>query len=81
MSKEALHSFGNLALITVSGNSKFSNLPPEAKISYEDIIKQSLKLRIMKDIIEKNNNKWTPELAEQHGKEMIEILEKDISSD
>ena len=29
---EDLNSFGNLALITVSGNSKFSNLPPEGKV-------------------------------------------------
>lgn len=80
-SEETLHSFGNLALITVSDNSKFSNLPPEAKISYEDIIKQSLKLCIMKEMTKKNKNKWTPELTEEHEKDMLEILGKDISSD
>lgn len=75
-----LHSFGNLALITVSGNSQFSNLPPEDKIvidKYKDIIKQSLKLCIMKEMT-KNKNKWTPELAEEHKKDMIKILNDDI---
>lgn len=72
-----LHSFGNLALITVSGNLKFSNLLPEAKISYEDTIKQSLKLCIMKEMT-KNENKWTSKLAEKHRDKMIEILNDDI---
>ena len=47
-----LNGFGNLALITVSGNSKFSNLPPAGKISsYPSIIEQSLKLKIMKELV------------------------------
>ena len=41
-------SFGNLALITVSSNSKFSNLLPDAKSSYENIIEQSPKLMRMR---------------------------------
>ena len=41
--KNDLDGFGNLALITVSGNSKFSNMPPSAKIDYKEIIQQSLK--------------------------------------
>lgn len=45
---EILDCFGNLALITVSGNSKFSNMRPEQKILEKGgIINQSLKLSIM----------------------------------
>lgn len=70
-----LDGFGNLALITVSGNSKFSNMPPSAKIQYKKIIKQSLKLQVMMNLTTDNNKIWTPELAEAHKKEMINILE------
>ena len=73
--KNDLDGFGNLALITVSGNSKFSNMPPSAKIDYKEIIKQSLKLQIMMNITQNNNKIWTPELAEEHKKEMIKILD------
>lgn len=70
-----LHSFGNLTLITVSGNSKFSNLLPHAKVtSYESIIKQqSPKLKLMSQ-----ENNWTQETAQKHGKEMLGLLEKEI---
>lgn len=73
--KEDCDSFGNLALITVSGNSKFSNVSPSEKIGYTNIVEQSLKLKVMKDIVEKNNKTWTPELAEEHRKEMTKILD------
>jgi hypothetical protein len=72
---EELDDFGNLALITVSGNSKFSNMPPSAKIDYKEIIKQSLKLRIMESIVNDNNKTWTEELATIHKHEMIRILD------
>ncbi|MBI6873307.1 DUF262 domain-containing protein [Clostridium aciditolerans] len=70
-----LDGFGNLALITVSGNSKFSNLPPEGKISsYPSIIEQSLKLKIMKELVNLDNGKWTEEKASKHKEEMFRIL-------
>ncbi|MGX9135478.1 DUF262 domain-containing protein [Rummeliibacillus sp. JY-2-4R] len=71
---EHLNCFGNLALITVSGNSKFSNMPPEGKIQYDDIISQSLKLKIMKAMT--NGDTWTKVKAEKHQQEMFRILEK-----
>ncbi|MDA3052841.1 DUF262 domain-containing HNH endonuclease family protein [Campylobacter sp. JMF_01 NE2] len=72
-----LNSFGNLALITVSGNSKFSNLDPQAKVAtYPSIIKQSPKLQLMS---EKANN-WIPEIAQEHEKEMLELLEQEIQT-
>lgn len=71
---EHLNCFGNLALITVSGNSKFSNMPPEGKIQYNDIISQSLKLKIMKAMTDKGT--WSKVKAEQHQQEMFQILER-----
>jgi len=71
-----LNGFGNLALITVSGNSKFSNLPPVGKInSYPSVINQSLKLTIMEKIIRFEGGKWTQEKAIKHKDEMYYILE------
>ena len=72
---EDLNGFGNLALITVSGNSKFSNLPPEGKInSYPSIINQSLKLKAMEKMTRLGSGKWTQEKASRHKDEMINIL-------
>lgn len=65
--------FGNLALITVSANSKFSNLLPASKIdTYKDVIQQSPKLIIMSELI--GNDGWTYEKVKEHGKKMKEIL-------
>lgn len=69
-----LHSLGNLALITVSGNSKFSNMPPEGKIKYDNIINQSLKLKIMATMT--NKDTWTKEKVKIHEQEMLKILEE-----
>lgn len=74
---DELNGFGNLALITVSGNSKFSNLPPEGKIkSYPSVIEQSLKLKIMKELIVKNDGEWNQKISTLHKKEMFGILNK-----
>ena len=75
---DILHSFGNLALITVSGNSKFSNYYPDGKVkNFNEIIQQSPKLKIMASYIDENGGKWTPEKAKEHEKEMFEILAKE----
>ncbi|MDQ0233102.1 DUF262 domain-containing protein [Metabacillus malikii] len=72
---EDLNSFGNLALITVSGNSKFSNLPPVGKIStYPSIIRQSLKLIIMKELVSLDDEGWTEAKASEHRDEMFKVL-------
>lgn len=72
-----LDDFGNLALITVSGNSKFSNLPPKGKTSsYPSIIEQSLKLKIMKEMININGGVWNKEISETHKAEMFRLLSK-----
>lgn len=80
--KEALNSFGNLALISVSGNSTFSNQPPQDKVApiekHKKIVEQSLKLQIMKKMVEENNNEWTPKMVETHKEEMFNILKEEI---
>lgn len=70
-----LHGFGNLALITVSGNSRFSNISPEGKSStFEKVINQSLKLKIMSELVNLDDKKWTEEKASEHKEEMFKIL-------
>lgn len=75
--KTNLNKFGNLALITVSGNSKFSNLPPKYKADFDKIIEQSLKLKIMKKLTN-DKKSWNNEVLEEHEDEMFKILEKNI---
>ena len=58
-------------MITVSANSKNSNLSHSAKIgNYPDIIKQSPKLQIM---AEKSSN-WNKETIKDHNKAMLRKL-------
>lgn len=71
-----LNSFGNLALISVSGNSMFSNRIPEEKAKVEHIINQSLKLEIMAHITKKSD--WSKEKVKCHCDEMIAIIDNDI---
>lgn len=78
---DPLNSFGNLALITVSANSKFTNLNPSSKIKeHMDIIKQSPKLMWMKTLMEQNNNEWTPNLVFEHEKEMFQKLDNELTA-
>lgn len=71
-----VNSFGNLALISVSGNSMFSNRIPEEKAKVEHIINQSLKLEIMAHITKKSG--WSKEKVKCHCDEMIAIIDNDI---
>lgn len=74
-----LNDFGNLALITVKANSKFSNSIPTAKVADNpNTIRQSPKLIIMSELLRENKNIWTQELAIKHGNEMRNLLEKEI---
>lgn len=76
--EEYLHNFGNLALITVKANSKFSNLSPQSKVdSYPETIKQSPKLNIMKKMM-LDNGGWTKDLVLRHEKEMMNILDNEL---
>lgn len=76
---EHLNNFGNLVLLTVSANSKFSNMLPSQKIEERgDIIEQSPKLQIMKDIVVNSRKCWTNNEVINHGNEMISILDNEI---
>lgn len=78
---DSLNEFGNLALITVSGNSRFSNLPPDGKISsYPSIINQSWKLKIMEYMTKMGDGKWTKEKSEIHKQEMFRLLKNNRSN-
>lgn len=71
--------FGNLCLVQRTINSKFSNMPPEAKSStFEKMIaKGSLKLRIMSEITG-NAQDWKITTCEKHEKEMLGLLQKEV---
>ena len=69
-------SFGNLALITVSANSKFSNMLPIHKVEqYKDVIEQSPKLMRMKKLLDANNRVWDDIMVANHNEEMLKLLE------
>lgn len=74
---KTLNCFGNLALITVSGNSKFSNLPPKGKIEYPAVAAQSLKLLWMAAMT-RESGCWTEAQALQHQTDMSRILNEEI---
>lgn len=79
--EKILNNFGNLALITVSGNSTFNNATPIGKATTNpNIIKQSLKLEIMAQMTKDNRDIWDKEMIENHQKEMFKLLENDIGS-
>lgn len=72
-----LHSFGNLAMISNSLNSVQSNNTPHVKFArLDDQINngrlESLKLLVMKN--KEAAGKWNPNMADEHGTEMREIL-------
>ena len=77
---EDLNSFGNLALLSVSDNSRFSNLPPMAKYEYlKSVVNQNPKLNEMAKIMNKDNIGWTQEKAKRHKEEMYKLLEDNLA--
>jgi len=78
--KSELNNFGNLALITVKANSKFSNSVPVAKIANDNqgIILQSPKLYLMQESMV--NNVWDEKLVLTNEKEMIGILKTELNN-
>ena len=75
-----LHLLGNLALVSVSANSKFSNSFPKAKAeNFKDTIEmQSPKLRRMAEITRIEG--WGDEQVMEHHEHMLKLLEADIES-
>lgn len=77
---EDLNSFGNLALLSVSDNSRFSNLPPVAKYEYlKSVVNQNPKLNEMAKIMNEDNKGWTQEKAKIHKEKMYKLLEDNLA--
>lgn len=78
-------SLGNLALITVSQNSKFSNLSPGAKAqeTKDDVLQQSPKLwrmaHLTREATRNKDSTWNNEMIDYHQTECLEILANDLS--
>src|SRR5699024_6440113 len=71
-------SLGNLALITVSQNSKFSNVSPLAKAKTNDeVLMQRPKLWRMAYLTKTQD--WTNKSIEKHDTECLQILYDDLS--
>jgi len=79
VSGSCLNMLGNLALVSVSANSKFSNNLPRAKAeTFKDTIElQSPKLKKMAEIT--RNESWDDKQITAHHKEMVILLRDDVS--
>lgn len=75
-----LNSLGNLVLITVKANSRFSNLSPNSKIeNYPDTLKQSLKFIEMEKLRKRDRN-WTKECVKEHYEKMMMLLDDELKA-
>lgn len=76
---EDLNGFGNLALISIEANSKFSNLSPESKVhTYTSVLDQSPKLQLMSKYLENYDNEWTKQAAKALANTCYDILDKEM---
>ena len=79
---DALHSFGNLCLISHSKNSRLSNFQPDQKRGYfqEAIVDKridSLKLYRMIQLMDNMEGSWREAQIEAHEQQMLKLLEED----
>lgn len=70
--RSLLNWLGNLALVTVSTNSKFSNYLPAQKANNHAARRQSLKLELMAQQAESGS--WNDEDVRAHHEEMLQLL-------
>lgn len=71
-------SLGNLALITVRQNSKFSNASPKTKSESDDtVLRQSPKLWRMA-YLTRATNSWNDAVIQSHHEECLKLLRKDL---
>lgn len=79
VSEDRLHRLGNLALVSVGVNSKFSNSLPSAKAyNFQGTIeKQSPKLQEMAEIT-RNRKEWGNKEVDEHHNAMIKRLRSDL---
>jgi len=78
LSSNYLHKLGNLALVSVSANSKFSNNLPRVKIGWEKIVRQSPKLKLMADMTKAGG--WGDAQVEDHHNKMVSLLRQDLAA-
>lgn len=76
--RKLLDWLGNLALVTVSTNSKFSNYQPAQKANNRAARQQSLKLELMARRAETGS--WNDEDIKVHHKKMVELLQKALAN-
>ena len=69
--------FGNLALVSVSTNSKFSNNLPPYKANKTEIVRQSTKLQLISELV-KSGTTWDREAIRQHDRAMVDVLLKEL---
>lgn len=74
---DGLDDFGNLALISVGANSKFSNNMPVVKETFTDLVAQSPKLGLMASEARKAD--WDDAAITAHGEKMVALLRADAS--
>jgi hypothetical protein len=70
--------FGNLALVTVRDNSKFTNLPPFMKAQSLAIVAQSPKLGKMAEIAQADKRAWNSPAIKAHHTAMVDLLRRDL---
>lgn len=70
--------FGNLALLTVRDNSKFTNLPPYMKSDSVRIVEQSPKLKLMAAVAKRSPRAWDSEAIVAHHDQMVALLWNEI---
>lgn len=84
MDDEHLHNIGNLCLISANKNSKLSNYQPLAKTEHYHKSKiDSVKQKIMMDVVNKNKNKeqpWWIEEIEAQAQYIQEVLLRSFNS-
>lgn len=80
---KALHSFGNLALLSPGQNSEYSNKPIREKRAkfYGKPVYDSLKLKNLFDRIESDSNFLNSTTIHQHQNDMLALLEQHYNSE
>ena len=71
--------FGNLALVSVGANSKFSNNLPENKVKFQETIRQSTKLQLMARRAQ-SGQLWDRDAIRDHHGAMVELLLADVTA-
>ena len=77
-----MHQFGNLAMISISGNSAQSDDGIGTKFGrvkdwISDRRLDSIKMLLMFKLSDGEESKWTPKIAKEHGERMLELLKND----